>query len=215
MNLLTIIVAAYLLIVILRAFMKGFLGTLFSMMFLILVILTTSIAAPKMTDLFRGSENLQTYFRAKSIEFQENGRNRQGFEGASSAGQMADAVVGLALSIAGVGEIEADRMTDYLMRLSAIVTTFILSAVVWLIIEIILSRMRKHKVVKALDHILGIPLGALKGILFVWVALGLISIISFTRFGESLAQQVHASPFLTFLYENNLLAMGIKRLIVG
>ena len=214
MNLLTIIVIAYLAIVIIRAFMKGFLGTLFSMMFLVLVILTTSLVTPKMKELFKGSENLQGYFTKKSVEFVENGGARTGFDGVTNAGEAAEAAVGLALSIAGVNAIEADQMTDYLMGLCAAVTTFILSAIAWLIIYIIFTRMKKHKAVKALDHILGIPLGAFRGVIFVWIVLGLISVLSFTRIGVSAAEQVSASPFLTFLYENNLLAMGIRKLLI-
>ncbi len=213
MNLLTIITAAFLLIVIIRACMRGFLRTLFSMMFLVLVILTTMLITPRMTDLFRGSENLQTYFHAKSADFIERGGGQTSIGRGSSAGDVATAVIDLALGIAGMRSISADQMTDYLMSLAATVTTFILSCILWLIVEIVLGRMRSHRVVRMADHVMGIPLGALQGILIVWVALGAVSLLSFTRMGVRLAEQVQASPLLRFLYQNNLLAKGIKDVI--
>ena len=213
MNLLTIITAAFLLIVIIRACMRGFLKTLFSMMFLVMVILTTMMFTPRMTKLFRESENLQAYFHAKSTEYIERGGGHTSIGRNASAGDVAAAVTDLALGLAGMRSIDADQMTDYLMSLAATVTTFILSCIVWLLIEIVVGRFRKHKAVKMADHIMGIPLGALRGILIVWVGLGAISLLSFTRVGVSLAEQVQASPFLRFLYENNLLAQGIKDMI--
>lgn len=216
MNLLTIIAVAYLAIVIARAAMRGFLKTLFSVMFLVLVIATTMIFSKPMTDLFRGSENLQTFFSAKSQQFIDNGgAGRTSLGRDSSAGDVANAVVDLALGIAGVGSIEAGELTDYLMTVTATAVTFILSCIAWLIIQIVISRMKKVRAVNALDHILGVPLGAAKGILYIWVALGVVSLLSFTRVGIALAAQVEASPMLKFLYEHNLLAEGIRNLIMG
>ena len=216
MNLLTVVVTAYLAIVILRSFLRGFSKTLFSMLFLVLVIGTTAVLAPQMTKLFQGSENLQEFFQAKSAQFIESGGSASVSVGRdASAGDVASAAVNLALGVAGVGSIEAGGLTDYLMNVSATVTTFVLACIFWLIVEIVLARMRKDKAVRTIDHVLGIPLGAVRGILSVWVVLGLISLLSFTGPGRSLAAQVAESPFLLYLYENNLLAKGIRTLVIG
>ncbi len=216
MNLLTIVTVAYLLITVIRAGIRGFLKTLFSMMFLVLVIVTTLIFTPSMTKLFRGSENLQTYFYQKSEDFIEYGGTTGSASGSSAAGKVANRMVDLALSIAGVNAIEADQMTDYLMRIAATAATFILSCIVWLIIEIVIGRIRaRGGAVSALDHAMGVPLGLAKGVFFVWLGLGLISLLSFSRFGVALAAQVRSSALLRYLYDHNLLAEGIRRLIIG
>lgn len=216
MNVLTIVTLVYLAIVIIRAYIKGFTGTIFSMLFLVLVIGTTAVAAPHMTELFKGSENLQEFYGRKSREFVERGGAGSISIGRdASPGAVASAAVNLALGVAGVNRIGVEDLTAYLMSISATAVTFILAAVGWFIISIILGRIRKIRGIGMVDHLLGIPLGAAKGLLFVWLVLGVISLISFTGPGIKLAAQVAESPVLTFLYNNNLLAMGFRRIVMG
>ena len=77
---------------------------------------------------------------------------------------------------------------------------------VWLIIRLILGALsvfRYLPIVGTADHLLGLILGLVQGVLIIWGLFLLLSLFSTTQIGTGLMREIHASGFLSFLYNTN------------
>ena len=77
---------------------------------------------------------------------------------------------------------------------------------VWLIIRLILGALsvfRYLPIVGTADRLLGLLLGLVQGVLIIWGLFLLLSLFSTTQIGTGLMREIHASGFLSFLYNTN------------
>jgi len=58
-------------------------------------------------------------------------------------------------------------------------------------------------------------LGGAEGLIFLWLAFLLITAFSTTEWGMNLNRMIESSSWLSFLYDNNLLAKFVMSLIAG
>ena len=63
----------------------------------------------------------------------------------------------------------------------------------------------KLPVIEVIDMVLAMVLGAVRGLLWVWVLMIIISFFGATAIGSIMLKQIGESMILTFLYENNLI----------
>ena len=78
--------------------------------------------------------------------------------------------------------------------------------VVWLIIRLVLGALsvfRSLPIVGWADHLLGLVLGVIQGILIVWGLFLVLSLFATSQVGAGLMREINASPFLSFLYNSN------------
>ena len=61
-------------------------------------------------------------------------------------------------------------------------------------------------IISGLNQIAGAVLGLCQALLFIWLASFVLTIFSTTPWARAAFAQIEASPFLTFLYQNNILA---------
>ncbi len=104
--------------------------------------------------------------------------------------------------------------TSFLEYLTASVADFVLTAiltivlfiVVYMLIRIIVKGwegISKIPLISRMDKLVGALIGGVQGVLWVWLILLIVSLISHTELGGMMIQQVEDSEFLTFFYNNN------------
>ena len=114
-----------------------------------------------------------------------------------------------------VRDAAAGEIGSVIIRIIAAVITFVIALLIGIVIQIIIVHILRRRGVSALDHILGLPIGLLKGLVGVWLALGLIQLLSFTSPFDGLARQITVSPVLTFITTHNLLSAILAKLVTA
>lgn len=112
----------------------------------------------------------------------------------------------------------AEYISVYLadMLINAIVSAVLFLAVFILIHLVVrwLDIIARLPILHGLNHIAGAVMGLAYGLLLLWVALFMLRLFAATPTGGMLIGQVNQSPWLTFLYRYNLVAIilgGIMR----
>ena len=73
------------------------------------------------------------------------------------------------------------------------------------VVEKLLAGVSKLPLIGRVNRMFGIVAGALKGLLWNWVILALVAIMTITGYNTTLIQNVYDSQLLTWLYQNNIL----------
>ncbi|MDO4620964.1 MAG: CvpA family protein [Lachnospiraceae bacterium] len=219
MNILTVIVAAYLLFTVFRAVRKGFFRSIFSMVFLWVVILAMLVMTPFVKTQFEQSEYVSGYVERQSAAVIAasgmNGGTVPSLTQASSPDEIAAVILALAVSTDSVKSAAADQISDVIITIFAAVATFVIALILGFVLQFIVGRLIKAGHVSMLDHVLGFPLGLAKALLVVWLWFGVIELLSFTAPFTGLLAQIRQSPFLTLLADHNLLSAALTGLIKG
>lgn len=215
MNLLTMIVLGYLVLAMITGFVRGFIKTFFSMILFVLVIATTALISPAVTAVVEDSQYVQSFVDERSKELIASGtQNFLDENGGDSAAALSLAIIGSALQINGVKNFAADEISGVAMKGMGSALAFVLSLVFWLIIEIILNRIGKKKLISPINRFLGLILGLFSALIQIWIAFGIISVFQFTAFGAALMEQITASPLLALIEAGNPVIQVISYILL-
>ena len=97
-------------------------------------------------------------------------------------------------------------------------STILLFLVISIVIHILirwLDLISRLPIISGLNHIAGAILGLAQGLLLLWIAGFILSLFSATPLGQQLEVQVYASPWLTFLYDYNLINLILGGIAKG
>lgn len=108
-----------------------------------------------------------------------------------------------------VGSYLADIMLRILVFVVLFLTIFILLRVLVFWLDLI----AKLPILSGLNQIAGAVLGGLEGLVFVWIGCMILTLASGTGLGGQIMSQVDISPWLSWLYENNLLSYLVLGLL--
>lgn len=219
MNALTWVVVIYLALVVFRAVRRGFLRSVFSMAFLLVVVLVMAVGTPAVTKMCSESQYITEYVRRQTAAVIASAGSGSGssvsLANASTPEEVGTAVIALAMGTDSVRDAAAGEIGSVIIRIIAAVITFVIALLIGIVIQIIIVHILRRRGVSALDHILGLPIGLLKGLVGVWLALGLIQLLSFTSPFDGLARQITVSPVLTFITTHNLLSAILAKLVTA
>lgn len=98
-----------------------------------------------------------------------------------------------------IGKATANMIIESLIFLLTII-------VLWLVLHVIegiLDLVAKLPVLKGINRILGMLVGLLGGVVFIWALAFLLSLCSTTQIGKDLLQMVTSNHILNLIYENN------------
>ena len=139
MNLLTIIVCAYLLLAALRGLKRGVVKTFVSVLMLLLILALTFLLTPLVSKVVAESRNLRTYYTGLAESFLTLFRASDGqisFNSLDLGGslnespfQAAAAVLPVLLKAAGSPELTTEKLVGFLIGVTATAITFVL--VLW------------------------------------------------------------------------------------
>ena len=105
----------------------------------------------------------------------------------------------------GVYDEVAHRITVFAMKGIAFFTSMIILSIVLIIIYMMIRVVEKAPVISQMNHLLGMALGAVKGLVFLWVVFFIVAMNTTTAIGTTLIPLINESAFLKFMYENNML----------
>lgn len=215
MNWLTIVVLIFWTLTIFRGFRRGFIRTLISTFFLILVLICTIYFSPKLRDVLMQSQNITAWAQTTCKSFIVK-QSESGSYGWLSALPLPDdlteaiaggneSILGTLLSSDTVRTYLSEKLAPLLILLIAGVITFVISAVVLGIISHFLNKLARLPGVRVVNMILGLLLGIVKGLLLLWIFFMIVGVFSATSAGSVLMDQISGSRILKTLYDHNLL----------
>ncbi len=212
---------------------KGFAKTVFGLVSAVLAIVVASLLASEVGKMFYGfsfagptwGESIADGFRSSLSEYGE------AFTAVPEGGYTSEMVVAI-LQEAGIPFILSNLIAPSLCEtlvgyenvalvdaVSPILANFVLTAfafvLLYVIVWAVVNAMAKHAykainsfaLAKNVDALLGMVIGAIKGILIVWVVLTLCSLFTFIPWINELIQN---TSFVKWLADNNLIAFFIS-----
>lgn len=221
---LDIAVVLFLLIFAIVGFKKGFLKGLVGLVGTVVAFIIAILCAAPLAEFVENNFGMTTGI-ANSIESALNGV--EGFnvpltdEGLSTAlsnlglpGFLSDMIISVVsqLSIEGdptIAQVVAPVIAGFLATAICGVILFIVSAILLNLFAGLLSKVfDKIPVIGAINHILGLALGLVKGLIFVYIILGVLSLIPVQGLQDVLAQ----TTVINWLYEMNLIMLAIENI---
>ena len=106
-------------------------------------------------------------------------------------------------------------LVSQIMNLAVYILLFIVIFGVLEIIARCLDIVARLPILSGVNKLAGAALGGLEGLIFMWLAFLFVTAFSATEWGMHLNRMIESSSWLSFLYDNNLLAKVVMSLIAG
>lgn len=103
----------------------------------------------------------------------------------------------------GLYQKAAVAAADLLLQGIATLAAMIAGVIVSILLSAVLGFVAKLPLIGFANSALGLAAGAVNGLLVVWIVFYLTAVLCTTELGSSIAAQIYANGFLTYLYENN------------
>ena len=221
MNILTIIILAVFAICVFFGYKKGFLKTAFSLVSWIIVLVLCDFATPIVTDLLVQNTEIETVVQTtvetkvmEAVEQAVQNSDVSELEAALPA-ELKEILLGEHESVAdalmNVTALDVTPVVNGIVGIIGFVITVIVLRIAMVIVEVVLGVVSKLPLIGPMDKILGIACGAVKGLIWCWVILAVVSVLALTGTNTEFAAYISQSELLTWLQNNNLLL----NLIVG
>lgn len=109
------------------------------------------------------------------------------------------------LDVSGAYRTVAEEIADFILHGISFFIAMAIAMIALHLISRIFRIVSRIPVLRGVNRYLGMALGAVYGILIIWIAFYLIAICSSSETGAALISYIYESEFLTYLYENNLI----------
>lgn len=215
MNILLIIILAVFAVCVFSGYKRGFLKTAFSLVSWILVLVLCKFATPIVTDLLIQNTDIEVVVYetvdGKVKEAVEQALQNEGVSELEAAlpAELKNLLLGENESIAdalmGSGTLDVTPIVSGIVGILGFVVTVIILRIAVVIVEFMLGVVSKLPLIGPMDKFLGIGCGALKGLIWCWVILAVVSILALTGANTEFAAYISQSEILTWLQNNNLL----------
>lgn len=188
MDLLLIVVLVILGCFGLHGYLRGMVRMVFSLAATFLAIGLACWATPYVGEFLQTQTPLQEFIKEKCAEaIQAN-------IGLDFAGSM-----GLGLE-GGIGQV-ASLVTQRI----AWILSFILISILLGVLVHVLDILAKLPVIESINHLGGLAVGLLEGVVVVWILLFVVVLCQGTEWGKPMMESMQQEPLLRLLYENNVL----------
>lgn len=104
-------------------------------------------------------------------------------------------------------------LADIMLRILVFVVLFLAIFILLRVLVFWLDLIAKLPILSGLNQIAGAVLGGVEGLVFVWIGCMILTLASGTGLGGQIMSQVDISPWLSWLYENNLLSYLVLGLL--
>ena len=230
-NWLSIAAAVYLAAMVLIGHYRGFIRMAVSAVALVVTLVAVNMALPQVTSYLRNNtEVYQTVEEAvrqaigmdESADADTPAAQRQKIEELELPGlfkaELLENNNHEVYSLMGVDTFSR-YVTGYLvsqiMNLAVYILLFIVIFGALEIIAKCLDIVARLPILSGVNKLAGAALGGAEGLIFLWLAFLLITAFSTTEWGMNLNRMIESSSWLSFLYDNNLLAKFVMSLIAG
>ncbi len=202
----------------------GFVKTVFSLVSTIAVIILTILFSPIVTNMLKSSDIIYGGIRgqlASIIHFpdMEEGTTTDDFiDGLSLPDSIKDTLKSneaiTEYAGARLEELEVyvcDTLTDIIVNAIGFIVTFLIAAAGLALLCFVLNIISKLPVLHQINTLAGVAVGALEGLVVVWIFFIVITMFGTTEFGRETLALISENPVLSFLYDSNLLSGFITR----
>ncbi|MCI7796602.1 MAG: CvpA family protein [Lachnospiraceae bacterium] len=120
--------------------------------------------------------------------------------------------------IMGVGQFEdyiGGYVADTILRAAVFIVMFLILFIALQVLVFWLDLIAKLPILSGINQIAGAILGAMEALVFIWIACLMFTALSRTGLGEAAMEQIAASPWLSWIYDHNVLLYLILGLIRG
>lgn len=227
-NVLTIIIGVFLIFMLLYGHNRGFVRMSISIVAMVVALLISNAVMPHVAQIIGNktsivsklSESMQDVVHTNNIteeELEMKERQTPIIQGLELPEQIKQALI-VNNNSEVYSMLNVDRFADYVGSYLAgfvinIIGVIVIFLIIFILLNLILSWMdilTSLPIISGVNDILGAVLGLLEGLIIVWISGLVITAISGTGAGMYLIRQISESPFLSFLYDNNMI---IKMLI--
>ncbi len=184
MNWMLIIVIIIFLIAIFRGWRRGLLRLLFSLVSIVVLIWLFSALNPYISSFIKEHTGLYEWIEERCTQ-------RIGDQFSSGLSFLTDSV--------------ASTTADWILKGIIFLVTFIIALIIVMIIFRLLKLVNKVPILGKVNKILGLVGGAVEGYIVVCLVMLLVSLISGTELGGTLAENIESNALLSFLNDSNFL----------
>lgn len=212
----------------------GFVKSVFSLVSTIAVIIITILVSPIVTNMLKSNEKIAGGIQGKleqvidlsgvaeSLSAEEENDPLAFIDGLELPASIKDTIKNsLAASMEEKKEVAADFVGDKLDALEKYICelltniilnalgffiTFIVAAAGIALLCFVLDLLSKLPVLHQINTIAGVAVGALEGLMILWIVFIIITMLGSTGFGQSCLTMINESKILSFLYDSNILS---------
>lgn len=218
----------------LKGWRRGLIMTVFSMFATVLAIAISAQLSPQLSQAWQNtafydtvSEKVEaTLFSGQdSQDDSESGKDNQGIINSLPLPDVVQQVLvsnddpqNDVLGVAAFRKYIADSVAGIILNAISFVLVFIGVSIIMKIIIRCLNLLSRLPVIHTMNKMGGMLAGLLKGLIILWLVCIVITIMSGTEAGIYLYGQINESPFLKYIYDNNLimaLITGLKYAFTG
>ena len=110
-----------------------------------------------------------------------------------------------ALNVTSFYEYIASYLSKLVINAISYFLTFILSSIIIGLLIRVLDFITEIPILKEINKIGGLCLGAIEGLIGIWIFFLIVTIWGSTTFGETMFRYINDSTVLSFLYDNNII----------
>ncbi|EOS27048.1 hypothetical protein C806_00641 [Lachnospiraceae bacterium 3-1] len=164
----------------LHGYIRGMVRMIFSLAAVLVTIVLASLTAPYVAEFLRMQTPLHGVIHEKCTEVVQNN-------------------IGIHLE----GGIE--QVADWAVQRIAWIAAFLLISILLGILIHVLDIIAKLPVIESINHMGGLVVGLLEGLLVIWILFFVIALCQGSQWGNQMMQEIQENPLLQWLYQNNIL----------
>lgn len=212
MNWLLIVVVVFLIISALNGYRLGFIKKLFTTLSFIITIIAASAMAPHVSEFLENNTPVYDTIKESTTEIISGSFNKDAQSTDEAVNEIKlPSIVKKILNEKESGESITDNITEYLSKeLTDTIINAISFAIAFAVITLVLRTtiftldiIANLPIIKGINQYAGLVLGAVEGLVIVWIIFLLITIMGNTELGLILNNYIEDSSFLKFIYNNN------------
>lgn len=227
-----IVVAVLLLLLFCMGYRRGFIKEIVSTFFVILAIVVVWFINPYVNTFIRENTPVYESVQKACVEFVSNQTEEISSPDASQQKSIID---NLALPELLKKEIEKNNTADVYNYLAvntfteyisgylamavvngvAFIVSFVLATLMIRILTYALNIIASLPVIRGVNKAAGAVVGLVKGIIFVWIAFLIMTVLCNTGIGQMLMELVEQDTFLSYLYNQNILVKIFMNIFYG
>ena len=219
MNWLLVVVVVLFASNIFTAHTRGFIKTLFDTATIILAVLLTTVCAPLIAEQIKTNEDIydavstQVKVFVKENKYVNDDEEQEQFIDEMPLPSAVKDYLKKNNTVKVYEEKGLDSFSEYIVYgLTSIVITIISYVVIFLVIRIglmvityVVDLISKLPIIEEFDGMGGILIGAVKGLLEIWIMMLVITLVANTKIGVSAMECIDGNFVLEMLYNNNVL----------
>ncbi|HBZ90579.1 MAG TPA: hypothetical protein DEO62_06130 [Lachnospiraceae bacterium] len=227
MNVITIVVSAFLILMMLIGKKRGLVKTLFSMFSMFIALILTMVLYPMINDLLANNEKLVDRIETSIesvlpiddiIKKEVDKKKSEVIDDLPLSAALKDKLnennndeVYKALGVESLEDYIVKYITQLVIRAIAFISTYIVCQLLIRIIGMALGLFTSLPVIKQANSLLGMLAGLATGVLIVWVAMAVVSAFSYKPGCKYVMNQISESPVLEYIYERDIFLKSTEK----